>query len=244
MDGQILKRVAIKARQPHWKEKLRESCLQRVKKERRQLLWKIRSAGKSSPQDVAGSALGQILTDEINRLKHAKGSEKPHAETDYDAMLWEYEPYDDSAGLDKEDYEEFMIAMERILHEEMQTEKMEKEAALLAEFEKSCAEEDHLLATLLEQLQTREDGLLCPICKAGYLEQARHIIYCNCGNLRLDVQNEKVNLDYLQGRLAEVLQQHHDLGCKRQPAFHMDEKFSVTALYMQCSSCEMFELVL
>lgn len=246
MDRQSIKRVAIKAWHPHWKEKFRESCLQRVKKERNRLLWKIRSAGKSLQvcRDVTESAFRHILSDEITRPKQTSGSQHSCGGTDCDSMLWEYELIETLSELSQEDYEELMIAMENILHEEMHTKFQEKEATLLNDFDNTCAQEDDCLATLLGQLQGREDGLLCPICKVGNLDQIQHLIYCSCGHLRLDVQHEKVNLEFLRGRLEELLQQHYEIGCRSQPFFCTDNRFSVTALYMQCSSCEMFELVL
>lgn len=246
MNRQNSRRTAFKAWHPHWKEKFRENCLRRVKKDRHQLLWKIRSSGKPShaSKEVAGSAFSQIITEEIDRLQQTNGVQESFAGTDNDRMLWEYESPNALLELDQEDYEELMMAMESILHDELQTEREEKEAALLKEYEDSCRQEENSLTSLLDQLQHGEEGLLCPICKAGYLHQIQHVIYCSCGRLRLDVQNEKVNLNFLRGRLEEILQQHQDLGCKSQPVFCTENIFSVTALYMQCRSCDTFELVL
>lgn len=246
MDKKRNQRSPLKSWHPQWKDKLREKCLERVKKDRNQLLWKIRSAGKTLPasQDGAESAFGDILSDEIDRLKKRKDGESSNVRSDHDTMLWEYEPSEAFSELDHDDYEELMIAMQNILYEEMH-EVQDKETLLLEDFEKSCEQEDDLLSTMLEQLQTGEkDGVLCPICKIGKLQQSQHLIYCSCGHLRLDVQHEKVDLEFLRKRLEELSLQHHNLGCRCQPVFCTDNRFSIAALYLQCSSCETFELVL
>eukprot|EP00250_Pteridium_aquilinum_P005718 c15771_g1_i1 orf=441-1181(-) len=242
---QSKKRSSIKSWHPHWKHKLRDNCLQRVKKNRNQILWKIRLGGHALPtsQEGANIAFSDILVDEIDRLKQTTDGGTSHVRSDLDTMLWEYEPSEALSELGNEDYEELMIAMQNILYEEMHTES-DKDTLLLEDYEKTCEKEDHALSTMLEQLQSSEDGVVCPICKAGKLQQNQHLIYCSCGHLRLDVQHEKVNLDFLRRRLEELLQLHHDSGCKSQPMFCTDNRFSIMALYIQCSSCETFELVL
>lgn len=238
------RRCSNKSWHPHWKEKLRENCLQRVEKNRSQILWKIRLGREALPvsQEETKLAFSDILVDEIDRLKQRSNSKAPLARNNPDAMLWEYEP---SELLPNDDYEELMIAMQNILYEDLRTENQRRDSLLLEDFEKSCEQEDRALSTMLEQLQTSEgEGVICPICKAGKLQQNQHLIFCSCGHLRLDIQHEKVNLEFLRERLDELLQQHHDTGCKGQPVFCTDHRFSITALYIQCSSCETFELVL
>ncbi|KAI5066973.1 hypothetical protein GOP47_0017501 [Adiantum capillus-veneris] len=240
-------RSSIKSWHPHWKHKLRENCLQRVKTNRSQILWKIRLGGEAFPvsREKASLAFSDILVDEIDRLRQRTNGEAPHAQSDPDAMIWEYEPSEALSQLKNDDYEELMIAMQNILYDDLRTENEKRDSVLLEEFEKSCEQEDRALSMMLEQLQnSEEDEVICPICKAGKLQQNQHLIFCSCGHLRLDVQHEKVNLHFLRKRLEELLQQHHDSGCQSQPVFCTDHRFSMTALYIQCSSCETFELVL
>ncbi|MCO5577402.1 hypothetical protein L7F22_031234 [Adiantum nelumboides] len=225
---------------------LRENCLQRVKKSRSQILWRIRLGGEVLPisREEVSLAFSDILVNEIDRLRQRTNGEPPHAQTDPDAMLWEYQPSEAPSESGNDDYEELMIAMQNILYEDLRNESKIKESLLLEEFEKSCEQENRAFSVMLEQLQNiEEDGVICPICRAGKLQQNQHFIFCSCGHLRLDVQHEKVNLEFLRERLEELLQQHQDSGCKSQPVFCTDNRFSMTALYMQCSSCEIFELV-
>ncbi|MCO5578290.1 hypothetical protein L7F22_032130 [Adiantum nelumboides] len=137
---------------------LRENCLQRVKKSRSQLLWRIRLGGEVLPisREEASLAFSDILVDEIDRLRQRTNGEPPHAQTDPDAMLWEYQPSEALLESGNDDYEELMIAMQNILYEDLRNESKSKESLLLEEFEKSCEQEDRAFSVMLEQLQNIE----------------------------------------------------------------------------------------
>lgn len=209
-------------------------------------MWKIRSAGKSShmPQESALSDFGHKVTDGVDWMSKENGGLNSYAGIDYNGMLWEYKQCETLSEMTEEEHEELMVAMENILFEGTEIETQEKGAALFEDFKNSFVQENISLLNSRSQFQIREDGLLCPICKIGHLHQIQGLIYCNCGHLRVEVGTEKGNVEFLRGRLEEISKQHLDLGCKNHPVFCMDNRFSVTALYMQCSSCDMFELVL
>eukprot|EP00249_Psilotum_nudum_P012680 c23917_g1_i1 orf=472-1038(-) len=188
MDRQGFRRIAIKAWQPKWKKKLRDQCLQRVKQDRDELIWRIRSVSKSAqdPKEVAASTFGEILFDEVNKLIPANLQGQG-----FDSRLWEYEPSEVFPDLSQEDYENLMTDMEKILHEDYLVEERGREAALLEEYENTCIQEEQSFTALLEHLQNEDDGLLCPICRMRYLQQKQHYIYCSCGKFQLDTQNDQ-----------------------------------------------------
>ncbi|RVW20620.1 hypothetical protein CK203_105184 [Vitis vinifera] len=45
----------------------------------------------------------------------------------------------------------------------------------------------------------------------------------------------------LQVRLGEAYSEHLDRGCRFTPQFHVYTQFSLTALYIQCEACKIFE---
>lgn len=90
----------------------------------------------------------------------------------------------------------------------------------------------------------KNDKVWCPICKQGELLEAYHLIYCTSCGLRLDLENDKVNLDFLKERLGEVHIEHLERGCKATPRFCMETVFDLTALYIQCQTCDTFEVVI
>ncbi|KAH7387511.1 hypothetical protein KP509_16G026200 [Ceratopteris richardii] len=242
----VIRRSPIKSSHVDWKDKLRENCLKRVEKNRSQILWKFRLGGEglSISEEGVKLAFSNILTDEIDRLKQKANDESFHDRSDPDAMLWEYEPSEITPELGNDDYEQLMISMQNILYKDLQTENQKRDALLLEDYESACEQEDNIYSTMLEELKkSKEDEVICPICKSRKLQQNQSLIFCSCGNIQLNVQHEKVNLQSFKKKLEGVLQQHYDSSCKGLPVFFMDARFSIMALYMQCSLCEAFELV-
>ncbi|BBN12359.1 hypothetical protein MPTK1_5g19450 [Marchantia polymorpha subsp. ruderalis] len=202
-----------------WKEKLKENVVQRVKRERNQLLWDIRlvaapATANSVTNDIVGSAFEQIVADELLKVKHneafqGQDGHDVNTKQDGEDMLWEYDGPDATAELGDEEYEALMLAMEHALYEDLHSERVGREAAILEEYEAAHAFEDESLAAVVEHWQEHEVGL-----------------------------------DYLQRRLAEVLQEHIDSSCRGQATFSIQHRFGIAALYMQCAVCDCFQLVL
>ncbi|KAL3680278.1 hypothetical protein R1sor_023234 [Riccia sorocarpa] len=238
--------------QGKWKAKFKEDVVERVKRERKQLLWDTRLAAvpiRANSDTNLGSAFQQIVADELEKVKRSDvrkvedGQEvtKPRVDDD---MLWEYDPPDPTAELGDEEYEALMIAMEQALYEDLQAQVVTREAAIQEECEAANAFEDEALAAAVEHWQENEEGgLLCPICRRRRLEQFNHVIQCSCGSFRIDTQHDQVGLDYLQTRLAEVLQEHIDSSCPGQATFSIQRRFGIAALYMQCAVCDCFQLI-
>lgn len=240
-----------KATRSPWKEKFKERCLSRAREDRSKLLWKIRLAREATePKEIAFSAFEQIISDELQKSNQAcHGDSQSAFIPDNDDALWDYEPSEASRKLDKNEYEEILLEMEQLLHDDIQAELKQRDAALVEDYEKTCAlEEESIAAALFEHMKIQEQeqngGLFCPICRKGYLNQLRQFIYCDCCQLKLNTQNDQVDLQVLRKHLSDVLEEHHGRGCKAQPRFCVESRFEISALFMRCSVCEAFELVL
>jgi len=148
------------------------------------------------------------------------------------------------AELGSEEYDYLMSEMLKCAEQEMKAE----EELRIEEYETLRKQE-------LQELQDRADEycknesetsfiVLCPICKRRNLLQNHYVIFCGCGGLRLDMQNEALNLPDLKTRLDSVFQFHAANGCVAVPVFSQHDKFGESALYMQCTQCNNFELVI
>lgn len=247
-DGDLPRtRQPLKAHHPNIKEKLRQNCLRRVREERALLLWKLRSNGKqpSHPaKEIVESTFRDIVSDELQKIKQPPQSDcQNNSASEGDDILWEYDGLLEDKSTENES-EELLMEMERILYEDLREEMIRRE---LEVYEK---EDDYLAQAVFEHMQLHDnqvgenDTVWCPICKQGELQEAYHLIYCTRCKLRLDLENDKVNLNFLKDRLGEVHEEHLERGCKATPKFYMETVFDLTALYIQCQMCNKFEIVL
>ncbi|OAY34930.1 uncharacterized protein LOC110627499 isoform X2 [Manihot esculenta] len=60
----------------------------------------------------------------------------------------------------------------------------------------------------------------------------------------MHLNDKQVNLDILTTRLAEAHTEHLDRGCKLRPKFCIETRFGLTALYIHCEVCKIFEVVM
>ncbi|KAG0586422.1 hypothetical protein KC19_2G089700 [Ceratodon purpureus] len=259
MESQVPRRSPIKSWTPKWKDKLKEMCLQRVRDDRAQLLWKIRnsphpvSESNTHNNKFVQSTFRNIVTDELKRVLGSStnavtSSDKDLASEEQDAdMLWNYETMTARAPseLAKEDYVDLMVAMERALYDDLLAEMRAQEEELLEDFESAVSLEDDAIADLIQDFQElSSDGVLCPLCKKSQLKQFKTVIVCTCGDFRFDTKDDQIGLKFLQTRLADVHEQHTDSGCSAQPSFSIESQFGIPALLMRCSKCESFQCVL
>ncbi|XP_020594546.1 uncharacterized protein LOC110034636 [Phalaenopsis equestris] len=241
MDGCRTTRKSLKTHRSNWKEKLRQNCLKRVGEERGLLLWEIRSKGRhaSNQKEVVDSTFWHIVSDELKKIKASPlGEHHGISNSKNDDILWEY----DHLCFEIES-EDLMMEMERILYEDIREEKIRRELELIEE------EDEYLARAVFEHMQINDDQSLkskiwCPICKRGELKETHHLIHCTDCMLQLDLENDKVNLEFLRARLAEVHMEHLDRGCRALPEFCMETRFDLTALYIRCIACGTFEIVL
>ncbi|KAL5549540.1 hypothetical protein UlMin_004771 [Ulmus minor] len=233
-----------------WKCKLRENCYKRVREDRRQLLWKLRGMPPSHPpnfisEDAIKSTFQDIVSSELKKLKDSSSEDSLKMSTssvEMDDMLWEYNGlYDAYQG----ECEEILLEMQKIFYEDLREESTEKEPENNIETWED--EEDEFLANAVYEHMELNDKQLreviwCPICKQGELKEKYNLIYCTLCKLQLK-KSVEVSLELLRSRLAEVHAKHLDQGCLLKPKFCMETKFDITALYIVCTGCSTFEVV-
>ncbi|KAM3705723.1 hypothetical protein ACJW31_03G101100 [Castanea mollissima] len=211
-----------------WKHKLREKCYKRVREDRTRLLWKLRlpsspnhNNNNNKVKDLIQSAFEDIISDELKKIEDSSLNDclkSPASAPEANDVLWEYD------GLHS-------------VYQEPQ-----------AHIETWEDEEDAYLARAVYEHMQLNDGqgcekIWCPVCKQGELLENYHLIYCTLCELQLNKDNE-VNLDLLRVRLAEAHAEHLDRGCRLKPKFCMEARFDLTALYICCTGCNMFEVVM
>ncbi|XP_020531879.1 uncharacterized protein LOC18448590, partial [Amborella trichopoda] len=229
---------------------LRENCLKRIRDDRAKLLRRLRLSGKTptTHKEIVASTFKEILSDELEKIKESsfidcKEISVPHV----DDLVWDYSSRDVAYVTTENEYIDLMLEMERLLRKDIEEQLIVKDIAENEDFENvSQAEEDYIIQSL-EHLQLREcqkENFWCPICTKGCLQEKLHFIYCRSCNLQLDIQSDKVDLDYLRMRLGEVLDEHLDKGCHAKPEFCMENRFGLSALYLRCYACNSLEIVL
>ncbi|CAN0897469.1 hypothetical protein LINGRAHAP2_LOCUS19148 [Linum grandiflorum] len=240
---------------PIWKEKWRESCCKRVRQDRSQLIWKMRLSGAKSldkqDQDSIKSALRGIVSDELKRIRQDDddndgGNKKlliaQSAVDNDDDMLWEYDGLHDAYD---GDCEEILLEMQRIFYEDLKEESNMKESEPSAD-EWEDREDEYLARAVYEHMQlSNEVGkkVWCPVCMQGELLEKSKVIHCTLCSLELNKCDE-VTLDRIDCRLADVHAEHFARGCRQKPKFRIRTRFGLTALYMSCQDCNVFDLVI
>ncbi|KAM3753519.1 hypothetical protein ACB098_03G100100 [Castanea mollissima] len=236
-----------------WKHKLREKCYKRVREDRTRLLWKLRlpsspnhNNNNNKVKDLIQSAFEDIISDELKKIEDSSLNDclkSPASAPEANDVLWEY---DGLHSVYQGECEEILLEMQRIFYEDYRAEPTRKEPQ--AHIETWEDEEDAYLARAVYEHMQLNDGqgcekIWCPVCKQGELLENYHLIYCTLCELQLNKDNE-VNLDLLRVRLAEAHAEHLDRGCRLKPKFCMEARFDLTALYICCTGCNMFEVVM
>ncbi|WOL17890.1 hypothetical protein Cni_G26683 [Canna indica] len=246
MDGDRRRRASVKSFHPDWKEKLRQCCLVRVKEQRTQLLWKIRSNRQQSQvkKDIVESTLRDIVTDELQKIKQSSFDENQrNLVPNNNDLIWEFDGQHGDKPTDMES-EELMLEMQRLLYEDLREELIRRELEFFEEEDRYLAQAVFEHMNLNDNQNAENDKLWCPVCKRGELRDNHCLIYCTNCKLRLDPGNDKVNLDFLKSRLGEVHMDHLNRGCKATPKFCMMDMFNLNALFIQCQACDTFEVVI
>ncbi|XP_071717243.1 uncharacterized protein [Rutidosis leptorrhynchoides] len=227
---------------PQWKLKLRENCHKRVRADRGRLLWKMRLPDTKDDfrrhEELIKSRFQDIVSDELRKIKDTP------TETSFennDDMLWEYDGFHAAY---QGDCEEILIEMQKIFYEDLKSEPIENDSSIKVWEDE---EDEYLARAVFEHMHLNDEKMekevWCPICKQGELKQNRHRIFCSLCELKLD-RSDEVTLEFLRDRLAEAHGQHFDSGCRLRPKFCIQSKFDITALYMECKSCNTFEIVI
>lgn len=233
-----------------WKDKLRENCFKRVREDRTRLLWRLRLSDTKDQsllyQDIVKSTFQDIVSNELRRIKNSSldensGNLTPHQSNDDD--IWEY---DGLHAVYQGDCEEMLLEMQKIFYEDLTEEEFRNESNV-SNRTWDDEEDEYLAHAVYEHMQLNgeqvKNVVWCPVCKQGELQQKCHLICCTLCQLKLD-RDDEINLELLRNRLAEAHTEHLDRGCRLKPEFSTESRFQLTALYIKCQGCNMFEIVI
>ncbi|XP_030961187.1 uncharacterized protein LOC115982663 isoform X3 [Quercus lobata] len=198
-----------------WKHKLREKCYKRVREDRTRLLWKLRLPSSPNHNNNKVKDLIQSAFEDIISDELKKIE---------DSSLNDCSKSPASA-LEAND----VLWEYDGLHNVYQGECEE----ILLEMQRIFYEDYRAEPTRKEpqaHIETWEDE------EDAYLARA---VYEH-----MQLNDEQVNLDLLRVRLAEAHAEHLDRGCRLKPKFCMEARFDLTALYICCTGCNMFEVVM
>ncbi|KAG7398459.1 hypothetical protein PHYBOEH_011080 [Phytophthora boehmeriae] len=226
-----LKRMSLSP--PECKDQLRQRCLQRLKRDRGQLLAKLRRPDALS------------VSEEMQRLV---AHEQQQQQQDRGQQQQEDSSVDDLLAMGKlkeSDYLEIVHALEDALRQEMElaTEERQEHGTgpdvdeLMAQQMEDL--EDAQLEAMLAGMDLGDEGdcsgeleeldalssMLCPICKAGYLREhaaekptTLPFISCTCGfNFRVKYVYHGVLEDF-QDKIVSAFMTHRDV-CPSDPTF-------------------------
>ncbi|XP_031476776.1 uncharacterized protein LOC116248236 isoform X2 [Nymphaea colorata] len=157
MDEHRPRRTLLKTHKPNWKDKLRENCLRRVRRDRERLLWRFRHNEQLS-QDMVTSAFRDIVCDEYQKIRQSTfGISDKISETSGDDPLWEFNSLDVICESNEREYIELMTEMERLLHEDIAAQVIKRDRQLLEDYERIVDDEDKYLAqAVFEHMQLNE----------------------------------------------------------------------------------------
>ncbi|KAI9992137.1 hypothetical protein PInf_017521 [Phytophthora infestans] len=240
-----IKRLSLSP--PVWKDQLRQRCLQRLKRDRSQLLAKLRRPGARTS-----------VSEEIQRLvaheqqEASLSSSSPSAASVDDLLLM--------GRLKESDYLEIIHTLEDALRLETEMDTNEDEQLRLAEHmaELEDAELEAMLASMDlmgrsqqqpprssdEEQQQELISVLCPICKAGYLREhastqmSTPFISCGCGfTFHVKYVYHSVLEDF-QDKIVNAFMTHRD-SCCADPTFEKKTTpdNGADVLCIKCAHC-------
>eukprot|EP00899_Mesostigma_viride_P007622 jgi/Mesvir1/16861/Mv15746-RA.1 len=214
-------RVSLKERQSKWKEKMRAEYTRRVAEVRLALLKRCRAAKPTSAVMPARSP-----------------DFEPTFEPDFE-QFWS----ESTAHLTGDNYEEMMCALEESFLRDMEKALRQEEESLLRYASELQSFEENSMSATVEECDAPPEGVVtCPVCRRALLHQNKHVIFCGCG-LRVDTQNDQIDLCFVKQRLGAVWSEHLESGCAATPSFSCSPCFGVTGLVMNCEQCHAFTLV-
>ncbi|CAH0473391.1 unnamed protein product [Peronospora belbahrii] len=223
---------------PVWKDQLRQRCLQRLKRDRVQILAKIRhlSACTSVTEEMqrlvaheqhisSCASIDDLLL--LGKMKESEYLEIIHALEDALKQDEEEEELQHMADLEDAELEAMLAGMD--LDDER------KEQGKLSE--SGCRD--------LQDLMTQDISVLCPQCKAGYLREKTlkgatiPYIACSCG-FTFHVKNVNYGvLKDFQEKIVNAFMTHRD-SCFADPTFEKEKesrKDGVDTMCIKCTHC-------
>ncbi|CEG45533.1 RPA-interacting protein, C-terminal domain [Plasmopara halstedii] len=238
-----LKRLSLSP--PVCKAQLHQRCLQRIKRDRAQLMAKLRSPGSSS------SVSEEIQLLVANEQHKASLSASPAAAVSVDDMLL-------LGHLKESEYLEIIHALEDALRHEFEKEKNEEGDNELRLAEHMAELEDAELEAMLAGMELMDDlehsnakeqqhtsiQVLCPSCKAGYLREHKDaqastpFILCSCGfTFRAKCVYTSLLEDFRE-KIVNAFITHRNT-CSADPSFRKQTLIdnSADSLCIQCTHC-------
>ena len=206
------------------------------------LMQASRSAARTSPPgstklsraDVADTIRRAALDEEhvasqCAALQYSKGFQSD------DAELWRVLEED----LIRELEQEHLMLQEQYANMEQDTQEQLHESV-----DSELRMEEHRLRQAEDGSAKETPCVLCPICQQSYLLQLRSIIFCGCG-MRIDTQQDQINLHHVSHVLRASLSEHYNAGCMGRPTFAVRQLFGgVSNLFMECSTCQRLSAII
>ncbi|CAI5708255.1 unnamed protein product [Peronospora destructor] len=222
---------------PLWKDQLRQQCLQRLKRDRGQLLAKLRhpdactSVSEEMQRLVAHEQLVSSCASVddlllLGKMRESDYLEIVHALEDALRQDEEEEELQHMADLEDAELEAMLAGMD--LRDELQEQQQ-------SDIYRGCGE--------MQEVVTQDISVLCPLCKAGYLTEETAtvpFIACSCG-FAFHVQYVYHGvLEDFQEKIINAFMTHRD-SCFADPTFEKKEKVSLEegadALRIKCAHC-------
>ncbi|XP_072048255.1 RPA-interacting protein-like [Amphiura filiformis] len=211
------RRQQYKTSTPPWRETYRKRCFDRLRKSRESLLDRFGGEGASSDTGSECSPSSVLV-------RHVMAEEWRSFKRERDQYRKQNENLPDLLD-DIEDIDEVLSIMDDI-----QTELIKEEQAILAEYEASINLEEASLCAAVDNLTT--DDVICPICRKNPLMLNKGVIFCACG-IRLNTEQDSITLGYIREVLSNGVIQHNR-HCHSQPVFSVNDAYELQNLIMSC----------
>ena len=161
-------------------------------------------------------------------------------------------------GIEAIDDCDWMIEMEEEIMRALEVE----ESSILADFydslesshiqSESDAATDDLMREQQYQAHLQRFGgdesrmVLCPVCHSHYLFENQSVIFCQCGDMRVDSQGDCVGLSHLKEALGLAHESHGLRGCGAQKLlFSCTSMFgSSSHLQAECKMCGFLQVII
>ena len=209
-----------------WKERFREGCLQRLKNKRNDMVNSMRQMDESESPISSQEIVNEVMLDEWGKMKLESPLLSSGVASSEDDFLDDIQDIDDILDA----------------FEDIQQELLREEEKLLRQYQDQIEFDENYLCAAIELLST--DSVLCPVCKIDNLHQNLQIVFCSCG-LRIDTQDDAINLKYIGDQLKESTDGHSE-NCSSEPVFdvvNFDEG-NINNLMMSCMYCDYISVII
>ena len=185
--------------------------------------------------EIAATVMKAAQDEQRNRINHGG----LYIDREDDSELWKILEEDLIQELEKE---ELMVQEQCRRMEDYNQEFIAQYAGPvgdIAQKTKKCSGEG------FDEIPTQSSLVLCPVCQQSNLLQLKAIVFCGCG-MRIDTgSSDGLSLEYIGGRLADVLNSHYSTSCSGRPVFETKQLFGgVTNLIMECTTCNKLEIII